>query len=89
MGYLSERQYEAHKKRYSISLNQDPKQVTLEETEEVQERKQLNKMFGQVIAQWGIHEEKSWREKWVQKARKYGEIPNAKKLLAFVEESGG
>lgn len=90
MGYLNESQYEAHKKKYSISLNQDPKQVTLEENEKLQESKKLNKLFGQIIDQFDLHKDKpGWVDLWFHKAEKNGEIPNAKKLLALVQESRG
>lgn len=86
MGYLNQEQYQAHKKRYTIPLDKDPIQVTLNEHETLQKRKKLNTLFGQVIEQWDLHKAKSWRENWLQKAREHGELPNAKRLLAFVEE---
>lgn len=85
MGYLNEEQYLAHKKRYSLPLDEEPRQLTLEESKKAQERKQLEKLFAHVKKQWEIHKDKSWRENWTRKAREYGDITNAKKLLAFVE----
>lgn len=86
MGYLNERQYEAHKRRYSIPLDKNPRQVTFEEHAKIQERNRLNRRFGQVIEQWPLHQDKAWRDIWIQKAREHGALPNAKRLLTFVEE---
>jgi len=85
MGYLNEEQYLAHKNRYSLPLDEEPRQLTLEETKKAQERKLLERRFAQVIDQWEIHKDKTWRKHWVQKAHEYGDLTNAKKLLAFVE----
>lgn len=86
MGYLSQKQYELHKKRYSVPLNRDPEQVMLEEVDAANERKKLSKMFAQVIEQWSLHPDQDWRRTWLAKAKQHGEIPNAKRLLVFVEE---
>lgn len=85
-GYLSEKQYVAHKKRYSVPLNKDPKQVTLEEHEAVLRVKQLNKTFSDVMEQWPQHPDEGWRQHWIRKATENGDVPNAVKLLAYVEE---
>lgn len=85
-GYISEQQYRNHKKRYSVPLTKDPQQVTLEEHESALHMKQLNKQFADVINQWHLHEDPHWRNYWIEQAKEHGDVPNAKKLLAFVEE---
>ena len=84
-GYLSEREYKNHKKRYSVPLTKDPQQVMLEEVDEAHARKELNRMFGQVIEQWSLHTDPAWRGRWLAKAKQHGDVPNAVRLLAFVE----
>ena len=88
-GYLSEKQYQDHKKRYSVPLTKDPQQIMLEEVNEAQERKSLNRMFGQVIDQWSLHTDLAWRGRWLAKAKQHGDVPNAVRLLQIVEEQKG
>lgn len=85
MGYLNEEQYLAQKKHYSQPLDEKPRQLTLEESKKAEERKLLEKQFAQIIEQWDLHPDKTWREHWTRKAHEYGDLINAKKLLAFVE----
>ena len=85
LGYLNEEQYKAHRTRYSQPIDAKPKQFTLEETKKAQERKLLERQFAQVINQWEIHKDKAWRDHWTRKAHEFGDLINAKKLLAFVE----
>ena len=40
MGYLTQAQYMRYRKKYSTPLNKDPHQITLQEHEEAQEKKQ-------------------------------------------------
>ena len=89
LGYLSEKQFLEHKKRYSVPLTKDPQQVMLEEVDEAHERKERNRMFGQVIEQWSLHTDADWRSRWLAKAKQHGDVPNAVRLLAFVEAQKG
>lgn len=87
LGYLSEKQFVKYRKRYMVPLDKDPQQIMLEEVDEAQKRKQLNHDFGQVIKQWSLHSDPTWRARWLAKAKQHGDIPNAVKLLALhIEE---
>lgn len=85
LGYLNEEQYKTHRKKYTIPIDEKPKQLTLEESKKAEERKLLEKQFAQIIEQWDLHPDKTWREHWTRKAHEYGDLVNARKLLAFVE----
>lgn len=85
LGYINQKQYETHKKRYSIPLTKDPQQVTLEEHESIHKRKKLNEQFLNVIEQFSAIKPHA-RDYWIRKARENGELDNARRLLALVEE---
>jgi len=87
MGYITKAQYLRYRKKYSTPLNRDPLQITLQEHDEAQERKQLNRIFGNVMDQFDLHKDKpGWVDHWLKKAQEHGEISNAKKLVVFIQE---
>jgi len=87
MGYITEAQYLRYQKKYSTPYNKDPLQITLQDHNEFQERKQLNKLFQDVLDQFDLHKDKpGWIDHWLRKAEEHGEISNAKKLVAFIQE---
>jgi hypothetical protein len=90
LGHLGERDYELYRKRYSTPLDKDPEQVALMEVHEAKKRKELRELFGQCVAQFQIYKEKEgWVDFYREKAMKHGELPEAKKLLALIEEERG
>ena len=90
LGHLGERDYELYRKRYSTPLDKDPEQVALMELDEAKERRDLNRLFGQCVAQFQIHKEREgWVDLWREKAIKHPELPNAVSLLALIEEERG
>jgi hypothetical protein len=87
MGYISEKHYQKCKKRYSTPLDKDPLQITLQEHNKAQERRVLNKVFADVLDQFDLHKDKpGWVDHWLRKAEKNGELSNAKRLVAFIQE---
>lgn len=87
MGYISKAEYLRSKARYSTPLDKEPLQLTLPETPMQNELNKLNKVLGQALAQWNLHPKEGWRQDWIKRAMKAGDLPNAKKLLAFVEKN--
>jgi len=87
LGHLGERDYELYRKRYSTPLDKDPEQVALMELEEAKQRRDQNRLFGQCVAQFQIHKEREgWVDLWRERAIKHPELPQAKRLLALIEE---
>jgi len=87
MGYLSKAEYLRCERKYSTPLDKEPQQLTLAETPKQNELNELNETFGKVVAQWNFHPEQAWRDQWIKRAMQNGDLPNAKRLLAFVEEN--
>lgn len=87
MGYIPKSVYLRFKEKYSTPLDKEPQQLTLAETPKQNELNELNETFGKVIAQWNFHPEQAWRDQWIKRAMQNGDLPNAKKLLVFVEEN--
>lgn len=87
LGYLGEKEYEGHKKRYSVPLDQEPKQVELEQAEELKKEQKLAQTFRQVREQWDLHKDDTdWKKTWINKAKKYAAtIPEAKHLLSDIQ----
>lgn len=87
MGYISKAEYLRCKARYSTPLDKEPQQLTLPETPMQNELNKLDKTFGEVITQWSFHPDETWRNRWIEKAMKNGDLPNAKKLLVLIENN--
>jgi len=87
LGYVSKAEFLRCQEKYSTPLDKEPQQLTLAETPKQNELNELDKMFNGVIAQWSLHPEQKWRDYWIRKAVENGDLPNAKRLLAFVEEN--
>jgi len=86
LGYLSKSNFLRLKQKYNTPLDKEPQQLTLADTPKQNELNELNEDFGKVVAQWNFHPEQAWRDEWIKRAIQNGDLPNAKKLLAFVEE---
>jgi len=77
MGYITERVYEQHKKRYSQPLIvEKPLSQFIDKEDET-----LNKTLGMVADQWEEHKKPSWRQKWLTIARSNLKLPNSKLVL--------
>jgi len=87
LGYVSKADWLRCKVKYSTPLDKEPQQLTLAETPKQNELNQLDETFGKVVDQWNFHPEQAWRDEWIKRAMQNGDLPNAKRLLAFVEEN--
>jgi hypothetical protein len=85
LGYISDEDYEIHKRRYSRGLNeQEEKPFTLEQIRTKTEREKMQKTFSMVLDQWADHPAKTWRSGWIKKAKEWKDkIPNAELVLAL------
>ena len=84
--YISDKEYEANKAKYSqkIVVNAEPeKPRTLEQVNVKKEHDAMARAFSGVLSQWNLtHSDPHWREKWVEKARVWkDEIPSASMIL--------
>jgi hypothetical protein len=82
--YLSEEDYQAFKKRYSVKLADDQQEKQTFEINQ-QAKKEIENMtryFSMVRDQWHLHPNSEWRSKQLKKAQQYAtRIPNAKLVL--------
>lgn len=89
MGFIGDVDYERYRKRYSTPLDKSPEQVALVDYTEANQVKAKRKMFSQVVAQFEIHKDKEgWVDLWREKAIKHPDLPEARELLAIIEELG-
>ena len=66
---------------------EDFRPVPSEPLHQAEERRRLNRFFGEVIAQWrGLKE--SSKIHHLTEARKHPDLPNARRLLELVKEAG-
>jgi len=84
MGYLSDADYEVYRNKYSVSLEEAANaptkaQIIRQETHHNRNR-QLNRHFGEVLAQWSQLKE-SAKQFHLKEAEKYKTLKNAKLLL--------
>lgn len=87
MGYIGDQDYRRYRKRYSTPLDKSPEQVALVNFTEANKLKDLRKTFSQVVAQFQIHKDKEgWVDLWRERAIKHPDLPEARKLLAVIEE---
>ena len=85
MGYISKDVYEAHKARYSQPLIKEKELVSIADQKRATE---MNKVLGQVLAQWPDHTDEAWRQKWIDKAQENSELSNAQLILKQVKANG-
>jgi len=87
LGYIGDQDYEKYQKRYSTPLDKNPEQVALMEVQAAKKLKEQRALFRQVTAQFELHKhDPTWIKQWREKAIKNGELPEAKQLLALIEE---
>jgi hypothetical protein len=88
LGYISTETYETFEKRYSQRLiKEEPKPLSKQEAKQLEQLKEKEKTFSNVLDQWNIHPSQKWRDGWLKEAQKYKDkIPNAKLVLALANE---
>jgi hypothetical protein len=82
--FLSDEDYQAFKKRYSVKLaeGQQEKHITKIDPQAQKEIETMTRYFSMVCDQWHIHPNSEWRSKQLKKAQEYANrIPNAKLVL--------
>ncbi len=90
MGYLNDADYEVYKAKYSIGLEEaanipTASQIKAEEKQHNKNR-QLNRHFGEVLAQWSQLKE-SAKEYHLKEAKKHCTLKNAQLLLDLAKPS--
>jgi len=69
-------------------VKEDFRPVTSEPLHQAEERRILNKRFGDVIKYWNAAMKESTKIYWRRRARKHPDLPNARQLLELVKEIG-
>lgn len=83
--YISDKEYEANKAKYSQKIvNAEPeKPLTSQELNAKKEQDAMSRAFSGVLQQWNLpHNDPRWKEKWIQKAQVWKDkIPSANMIL--------
>ena len=86
LGYINQKTYDAHVKRYSKPLVAEEPVTLKEKLEQENEKKTLlkwNKTFSNIIKQWNTMKPES-QEFYIKKAEELqDQVPNAKLVLAY------
>jgi hypothetical protein len=69
-------------------VKEDFRPVKSEPLHQAEERRILNTRFGDVIKYWNGTMKESTKIYWLRRARKQPDLPNARRLLALVQEDG-
>jgi hypothetical protein len=88
MGYLDSSNYEVYKAKYSVGLEESanaptPSQI-LKQERKANKNRQLNRHFGEVLAQWSQLKE-SAKKFHLKDARKHKNLKNAQLILDLVK----
>jgi hypothetical protein len=82
LGYITQRDYEEHIRKYSQELV-EAKPLGLEQLKEQEKIRKLDKFYSEVLKQWPNLSEKT-RQAHIAKAKEMNEkVPNAKLVLAL------